>query len=211
MATKVRIKNRLRALREARGISQEAAAEALGVSFSTYNGWETGRVNIKQDRAMQLAAFYDVSPESIFDPHGPMRSIEVTRAAADRWVANPTLSAAQRYEVRVEPRQVPDQVELEGVRIDDDHCDLPYPAGSVVFVMPLQQDAGALTAERRYVLERKRGDLKQCCVRRLREIDGRKWWVAESTRPDVEAFVNEWTAQEPLDIIGRIRGAITTE
>ena len=55
---------RLRALREEMGISQEAVAEALGISRTAYNKYESGV--IKPVRKLEeLSAFFDVSADYI--------------------------------------------------------------------------------------------------------------------------------------------------
>ena len=56
--------DRLRALREERGISQEAVAEALGITRTAYNKYESGA--IKPVRKLEeLSAFFDVSTDYI--------------------------------------------------------------------------------------------------------------------------------------------------
>lgn len=53
--------NRLRALRAARGINQDALAAELGVHESTVSRWESGESGIPDARKQQLAEFFNVS------------------------------------------------------------------------------------------------------------------------------------------------------
>jgi transcriptional regulator with XRE-family HTH domain len=54
--------NRLRELREARGLKLYDIAALLRVDPSTVNRWETGRVsNVPDDAKLALARFFDVS------------------------------------------------------------------------------------------------------------------------------------------------------
>ena len=60
------MKNRLEALRKARGIKQEELAEALEVSRQTIGSLENGRYNPSILLAFKLARFFDVRIEDIF-------------------------------------------------------------------------------------------------------------------------------------------------
>lgn len=55
---------RLRELREARHLSREKVAAEVGVSTKTLYSWENGG-GIRWENAKELAAFYDVDPESL--------------------------------------------------------------------------------------------------------------------------------------------------
>lgn len=60
------IKNRLRVVRKARGVSQEELAARIGVKKASISKYETGRVPINETRANELAAALDCAPEEIF-------------------------------------------------------------------------------------------------------------------------------------------------
>ena len=60
------MENEIRARREARGISQGALAEALGVSRQTINAIETGRYLPSLPLAIALARFFGRSVEEVF-------------------------------------------------------------------------------------------------------------------------------------------------
>jgi putative transcriptional regulator len=60
------MKNEVRARREARGISQGALAEALGVSRQTINAIETGRYLPSLPLAIAIARFFGGSVEEVF-------------------------------------------------------------------------------------------------------------------------------------------------
>ena len=58
---------RIKTLREARpGFTQEAAAEAIGVTLRAYQAWEAGG-GIKWDNVKLIAALYDVEPEYLWE------------------------------------------------------------------------------------------------------------------------------------------------
>ena len=60
------MKNRLEALRKARGIKQEELATALEVSRQTIGSLENGRYNPSILLASKIARYFDVSIEEVF-------------------------------------------------------------------------------------------------------------------------------------------------
>lgn len=60
--------NEVREARAARGISQAALGEALGVSRQTINAIETGRYMPSLPLAFALARFFDTQIEGLFEP-----------------------------------------------------------------------------------------------------------------------------------------------
>ena len=60
------VKNRLEALRKARGIKQEELAEALEVSRQTIGSLENGRYNPSILLAFKLARYFGTTIEDIF-------------------------------------------------------------------------------------------------------------------------------------------------
>jgi putative transcriptional regulator len=62
------MRNQVREARAARGISQAAVGEALGVSRQTINAIETGRYLPSLPPAFALARFFETRIEGLFDP-----------------------------------------------------------------------------------------------------------------------------------------------
>ena len=60
------MKNRVEALRRARGLSQEAFARALLVSRQTVSSIETGKYNPSLDLAFEIADFFSMTIEEVF-------------------------------------------------------------------------------------------------------------------------------------------------
>ena len=60
------MKNRVEALRRARGLSQEAFARALRVSRQTVSSIETGKYNPSLDLAFEIADFFSMAIEEVF-------------------------------------------------------------------------------------------------------------------------------------------------
>jgi putative transcriptional regulator len=62
------VRNRLRALREARGWTQGALADELDVSRQTVNALETGRYDPSLPLAFRIARLFGEPIEAIFEP-----------------------------------------------------------------------------------------------------------------------------------------------
>ena len=69
------LKDRLRELRKARGITQETAAEALGVSSQTISKWERGLCTPDISLLPRIALFYDCTIDHLFDMNMSSRPI----------------------------------------------------------------------------------------------------------------------------------------
>jgi len=64
------MKNAVRELRTARGLSQGDLAEAVSVSRQTINAIETERYTPSLPLAFELARFFDKKIEEVFNPNG---------------------------------------------------------------------------------------------------------------------------------------------
>lgn len=60
------MKNRLRELREAKGLTQEELAKALGVTRQTIIAIEKGKYNPSLRLAFKIAKFFKVKIEDVF-------------------------------------------------------------------------------------------------------------------------------------------------
>lgn len=91
------LENRIRELRDLRGLTQEALAERMGVAHSTVQRLETGQMNLTTDYMVSLSEALDVHPaELITNAHRIARSaseveaIEMLRRmpkeAAESWL-----------------------------------------------------------------------------------------------------------------------------
>lgn len=58
---------KLKALRKAKGLSQEELARQAGVKYTSYLVWEQGKGQPNPDNLRLLARFHGVPMESLFD------------------------------------------------------------------------------------------------------------------------------------------------
>jgi putative transcriptional regulator len=65
------VNSRVRQVRQAAGLSQEALARAVGVSRQTINAIETGRYDPSLRLAVHLARYFESTVEEMFDVDAP--------------------------------------------------------------------------------------------------------------------------------------------
>jgi len=65
--------SKMRLLRLQRGLLQDAVAKAIGVSESTYQAIERGKRVVDSERAQQIAAYFKVETNSVFERVNPKR------------------------------------------------------------------------------------------------------------------------------------------
>lgn len=62
------VNTKIKALRKAKGLSQEQMAEKLSVQQATYSSWETGKVDLTIGNIERIAAALEVDLKAIWDP-----------------------------------------------------------------------------------------------------------------------------------------------
>ena len=62
----MQIGEKLKALRKARGATQEALAEAIGVSFQAVSKWESGEYNFTVKTLSEISAKINMPPDVLF-------------------------------------------------------------------------------------------------------------------------------------------------
>jgi putative transcriptional regulator len=67
---RIDVRNRVRELRNARGLSQAQLAGEMAVSRQTINSIEQERYTPSLPLALALARFFDTTVEEMFDAHG---------------------------------------------------------------------------------------------------------------------------------------------
>jgi transcriptional regulator with XRE-family HTH domain len=62
------IVSKIRAIRKAKGISQDQLAEKIGIGLKAYNNWETGRTDLTLSMIQRIAKGLEVDEKVIWDP-----------------------------------------------------------------------------------------------------------------------------------------------
>lgn len=75
----IQVGSRLRLRRTLLGLSQDAIAKAIGLTFQQVQKYETGRNRISCSKLSQFARILDVPPAWFFEDDGPVGSADLTR------------------------------------------------------------------------------------------------------------------------------------
>lgn len=65
METRYKLPSRLKYLRTSKGITQEDLAKAIGVSRQSVHFYESGRMKVSAERAVDIAEFFGVSLDTL--------------------------------------------------------------------------------------------------------------------------------------------------
>lgn len=75
---------RLRELRTAKHVSQQEAAQAIGITMKTLSTWENGRGKIRWTNAKAAAAYYGCDPEELVSRENPAGEANVVPLPTSR-------------------------------------------------------------------------------------------------------------------------------
>ncbi len=96
---------KIRQLRIAKGLSQEALGELVGVKKAAINKYETGRVvNIKKSMLVKLADAFDVLPADLLDDVEEKQFTPLYEAAAGEGRLNDGYPSDE-YKIQLEPEE----------------------------------------------------------------------------------------------------------
>lgn len=98
-----KLAERLLALRTERGLTQEEAAEKIGVSNKTYSKWETGATSPDLETVVRLAQAFGITTDSLLglSDSRPVSFEEAARAEAERNADNPVTAFFRMYETLI--------------------------------------------------------------------------------------------------------------
>lgn len=65
METRYKLPSRLKYLRTSRGVTQEDLAKAIGVTRQTIHFYESGRMKVSAERAVDIADYFEVSLDTL--------------------------------------------------------------------------------------------------------------------------------------------------
>jgi transcriptional regulator with XRE-family HTH domain len=127
-----RYPNRLRALREACGLSQQAVAATAGISGAYYGALERGDKRINADIATRLAAPLRCRPSELLEG-GQAVSVPlmIAVAAADSATRPPAYDLPEPHE-RLPVRSLADAAKCFAVELFDDSADVDFAAGTIL-------------------------------------------------------------------------------
>lgn len=133
-----RYPNRLRELREACGLSQQAVATAAGISVAYYGALERGDKRINADTAERLAMPLRRQPGELLSGSIGISVPLIIAVAAAESEARPAEYDLPEPHERLQPRGLPDPEKCFAAEIFDDSADVDFEPGSILFVRRAQ-------------------------------------------------------------------------
>lgn len=73
-------------LRNIKGLTQEAVAEAIGISRQSYSKWEQGETIPDVDKCDKLAKFYGVTIDSLVNQSDKIGNVKIAPAPIDKHI-----------------------------------------------------------------------------------------------------------------------------
>jgi DNA-binding XRE family transcriptional regulator len=201
------MKNRIKELREARGMTQTDLAELVGAHWQTIQRLEVGTTRLDTDWMERLAKPLKVHPADLISARR-IRTVEVRGAVqAGAWAETWEWPEDDRYTVPIPDNEEYRRFSLYGAEIRGPSMDRRYPEGTVVIVTDQVERGEQLVVGRRYLLERERADgLHEATVKTLwRDDAGKLWLLPESTDPRFQEPIPIGGDEgDTLRIIGRV-------
>lgn len=141
-----RYANRLRELREAGGLSQQAVAAAAGISGAYYGALERGDKRINADTAVRLAGPLRCQAGDLLGgAQGASVPLVVAVAAAESEGRPSEFDLPQPYE-RLLPRRLDEPQKTFAAEIFDDNASIDFPRGTILFVRRLDPHSATLAS-----------------------------------------------------------------
>ena len=210
------MKNRIKELRNSRGLSQEELAAMVEAHFTTINKLETGKQRLSDPWVEKISTALGVSPGALYDDISDTRLVPVRgHVQAGAWSESHELPPDDVYNIAV-----PDDPEWRGKRLHAAETRGPsmnkvFPEGTViVFTDPFEIEQGDIQPGKRYVVEIERADgLREATVKTLfRDDDGHYWLLPESTDPRFsEAIPIDGNEGDMITIKGRVIYSVRRE
>ena len=147
-----RYPNRLRELREARGMSQQAVAAAAGISGAYYGALERGDKRINADTAARLAGpLHCQVGELLGGGQGVSVPLAVAVAAAESEARPPEYDLPEPHE-RLLPRRLVEPEKCFAAEIFDDSAAVDFPRGTILFARRLAPPPATVTTGARVLV-----------------------------------------------------------
>lgn len=207
--------NRIRELNKERGLTYETLAEKIGVHYKTIGDLAVGKAELTFTWMQRLAKVYGVKPTEIIERQvmSGLRTVEVGgKVQAGAWADNHAFDPQDRRTVTV-----PNAAELRGLdlyarEIEGESMNKLYAHGSIVILSRLSQRPGEIIVGKRYHVARTRADLTEETIKTLvKDRAGDYWLQPESDSPEFTAFKLAGDAEETVQLLGRVRFALTVE
>ncbi|MFN3833757.1 MAG: helix-turn-helix domain-containing protein [Allorhizobium sp.] len=206
---------RLKELREARGLTQQQVADAMGIHLTNYNRLENGVTELNLSKMKALAGILHCEPaELIFNP-GHIRVVKVQQhVQAGVWAESNVWPEDDWYEVAVPDDEQWRSLSLYGAETRGPSMNKRYPEGSALIYTSMMDTGEKPQIGKRYIIEIERPDgLREATVKTLwRDDSGVYWLLPESTDPRHQAPIAlNGSDGDLIRIVGRVIYSVQRE
>lgn len=208
--------NRIRELNKERGWDYDLLAEKLGTHPKTIGKLARGDAELTLTWMQRLARAYGIKPVEIIEKPttaAGLRNVQVTGTVqAGSWADSHTFDPQDQTAVTVPNHPDYRNLDLYARRIEGESMNRVYAAGSIVVLSRLLQRPGEILVGKRYHVRRTRGDLTEETIKTLvRASNGEYWLQPESDSPEFAAFALQGEEGTTVELLGRVRYALTVE
>lgn len=192
------MKNRIKELREAAGLTQSELGDRVGAHWQTIQRLESGSTRLDTDWMERLGGALQVSPLAIVTDLGQFRMVPVIgNVQAGAWAESYEWEESDRYELSI-PILDPElrEVRLFAAVTRGPSMNRRYPEGTIVVFTDDRFADTVPTPGKRYIVERIRRDgMREATIKQLwQDADGTQWLLPDSDDPRF---------QEPIPLTGK--------
>ncbi|ELT50246.1 helix-turn-helix domain-containing protein [Ochrobactrum sp. 30A/1000/2015] len=208
------MKNRIREIREAKGLSQGALGEKLGVHWQTVHRAESSKSALSEQKLQAYAKALGVSTAELVGSEGGRTVTVKGQIQAGAWAETWEWPIEDQYEVPVPDDPALSNFSLHAAETRGPSMNKRYPDGTVLVFTDALERPEDLIAGKRYIVERERADgLREATVKKLWQDEyGAMWLLPESDDPRFqEAIPINGEDGDIIRILGRVRFSVTRE
>jgi transcriptional regulator with XRE-family HTH domain len=208
------MRNRIRELREAQGLSQEALGAKIGVHWQTVLRAESGKTALGTTKLRYYAEALGVEPDELLQKdEGRMVTVKGF-VQAGAWAETWEWHEDEHYTVPVPDDPALRHFTLHAAETRGPSMNRRYPEGTVLVFTDVIETQSDIQIGKRYIVERERADgMREATVKTLwRDDAGKVWLLPESDDPLFqEPIPIEGGENDTVRIVGRVRFAVSRE
>lgn len=176
--------NRIKDLREERGLTQDGLGELMGTTGETVQRLETGKRQLTQKWMERFAKALEVHVYELLEQRPPdWEGIPVMgKVQGGNWrEADEDVSDTRKVPVRNDSRYI--TLRQYALEVLGDSMDKVFPGGQFIVCVPWADTGRALKHGDLIVAERQKNGLVEATVKRVKVINGKILLMPESTNP----------------------------